>query len=102
MSGDETILVTIDRVTEKRTKPDWTYRNGRRRFEIDAVRVADGSSVWCSTLDQFAASLCLRARETGKQLLLTVRMVVLHGRFGSKAKVYNLVNVEEPQSQVSA
>lgn len=102
---EETVLVTILTVTEQRTRPDWAHPAGRRRFEIDAERVAapdigQSQRVWCSTLDPLAASLCLRARETGKQLLLTVRMVPLYGRFGSSTKVFNLVHVENVSDEV--
>lgn len=100
---EETVLARIARVTESRTRPDWKHPGGRRRFEIDAVRVADPTMpVWCSTLDQFAASLCLRARETQIPLLLTIRMVTLHGRFGATSNVFNLVHVEQPNERVSA
>jgi hypothetical protein len=101
--GAETVLATIQRVTEGRTKPNWKHVNGQRRFEIDAVPVADPTGfVWCSTLDPLRASLCQRARETGRPVVLTIRMVTLHGRFGSRAKVFNLVDVSFVQSQVSA
>ena len=102
-SHEETVLVTIRKVTEGRTRPDWKHPKGRRRFEIDAIRVADPTmEVWCSTLDQLKASLCLRARETGRQLLLTIRTVTLHGRFGSSKKVFNLVDAESVTERVSA
>lgn len=102
----ETVLVRILTVTEGRTRPDWKHPRGRRRFEIDAERVipadlGQNQFLWCSTLDQFAASLCLRARETGRQLLLTVQMVTLHGRFGASTKVFNLLDVQQPKEQVA-
>ncbi len=104
---EESIACTIQRVTESRTRSDWKHPHGQRRFTIDALRVApcdlcQNDQVWCSTLDQFAASLCLRARETGRQVLLTVRQVTLHGRFGATSKVFNLVNVTTVQDEVHA
>lgn len=90
----ETVVVKIQRVSEGRTRPDWKHPKGRRRFEIDAVPVDDPSTaVWCSTLDPWRASLCDRARQSGQTLALTLQMVTLHGRMGSRSKVFNLLDV---------
>lgn len=92
---EETVLVRILKVTEQRTRPDWQHPQGRRRFAIDAARVADASApIWCSTLDPWKASLCQRFVQSPTPLLITIRQVTLHGRFGSTAKVFNLVHVE--------
>lgn len=98
----ETVLVTIHKVTPQRTRSDWQHPQGRKRWEIDAERVGDPlQAVWCSTLDVLKASLCDRARETGRQVLLTIRPVTLHGRFGTTKKVFNLVDVESVGDQVN-
>ena len=102
-SHEETILATVLRVTESRTRGTWAHPDGRRQFQIEAVRVADPTDhLWCSTLDAWAASLCERVSQTPKQLLLTVRAVTLYGRFSSQRTVWNLLHVEQPREQVSA
>src|SRR6185369_17791516 len=70
-------IVTITYVSESRTRGTWSHPDGRRRFAIGAEKITGDSLgerlLGLTTLDPWKASLCMRARDTGRKLSIKFR-----------------------------
>lgn len=70
-------IVTIQYVSESRTRGSWSYPDGRRRFVIGAEKTTGESKgerlIGLTTLDPWKASLCVQARDKKFPLAIKYR-----------------------------